>query len=146
MLAAMRAQNGAISPVIESHPNFVIALRLWDALALGDAAALRELLSEKSTWKMSGDSTLAGSYVGSAAILDFLARVGELTDDLQSDLLDIFVGESGGVIRYRLRAERGPRRLDTEHLFRFHVAEGRIVEAVFAPIDLYGYDRFFRLQ
>ena len=146
MLAAMDAQTGVISPVMQAHPHFVIARRLWDALALGDAAALRELLSEKSTWKMCGDSTLAGSYVGSGAILDFLARVGELTDDLQSDLLDIFVGDSGGVIRYRLRAERGRQRLDTEHLFRFHVAEGRIVEAVFAPIDLYGYDHFFELQ
>lgn len=142
----MGAQSAAIRLAMAEHPHFLIARRLWDALALGDVAALHELLSEKSTWKMCGASPLAGSYVGIDAILDFLARVGELTDELQSDLLDIFVGERGGVVRYGLQAKRGLHRLETEHLFMFHVAEGRIVEAVFAPIDQYGYDRFFVLQ
>jgi ketosteroid isomerase-like protein len=142
----MGGQISEIRVSVEAHPHFVVARRLWDAIALGDAAALRLLLSEKSLWKLCGNSPLAGSYLGIDAILDFLARVGELTDDLRSDLLEIFVGDRGGVIRYRVQAVRGTQQLDTEHLFRFRVKEGRIVEAVFAPIDQYGYDEFFVLQ
>ena len=128
------------------HPNAVVARRLWDAIAHADAPALRELMSEKTAWRMPGDSLVAGIYVGADAVLDFMARVGELTDELYSDLIDIFVSDRGAVLRYVIHATRGARRLDTEHLFVIRVAEGRITEAVFAPIDQQRYDRFFSPQ
>lgn len=131
---------------MESHPNFVLARRLWDGIACGDAPALRALLSEKSVWRMYGRSPLAGTYVGVDAILDFMARVGELTDDLHSELIDVFVGPGGAVLRYSIHARRGAQRLDTEQLFLFRVDRGRIVEGVFAPFDQYAYDRFFLPQ
>jgi ketosteroid isomerase-like protein len=128
---------------MEDHPNFVIADQLWDAIARGDTAALRELLSDKAVWRMYGRSSLAGAYSGPDAILEFMARVGELTDDLRSDLIDILVSDRGAVLRYNIHAVRGTQTLDTEHLFLIRVAGGLITEAVFAPIDQYGYDRFF---
>lgn len=131
---------------LEAHPHFAIARRLWDAIALGDGELLSEVLSEKSVWRMLGRSTLAGTYVGVDAIFDFLARVGESTDDLQSDVSDIYVSEAGGVIRYRVRALRGVQTLDSEQLFVFHVEDGVIDEAFLAPVDPYAYDRFFVLQ
>ncbi len=129
---------------VHDHPHFVLARRLWNSIALGDASALRELLSEKSVWRMHGHSPLAGTYVGVDAILHFMARVGELTDDLHSDLIEIFVNERGAVMRYGVHAVRGSQTLDTEHLFMIRVARDRIIEGVFAPVDQYGYDRFFR--
>jgi ketosteroid isomerase-like protein len=128
---------------MQQHANFTIAHKLWDAIAMADAAALRELLSEKSTWRMPGGSALAGSYVGADAILEFMARVGELADDLQSDLIDIYVSEEGAVLRYGVHAVRGSERLDTEHLFPIRIEDGRITGGVFAPIDQLAYDRFF---
>ena len=128
------------------HPNLVIARRLWDAIARADAPALRELMSEKTVWRMPGDSLVAGTYVGADAVLHFMARVGELTDDLHSDLVDIFVSERGAVLRYAIHAIRGTRSLDIEHLFMIRIVEGRITEAVFAPIDQQRYDRFFSPQ
>jgi len=125
------------------HPNAVVARRLWDAIAHADAPALRELMSEKTVWRMPGDSLVAGTYVGADAVLDFMARVGELTDDLHSDLIDIFVSDRGAVLRYSIRAIRGARILDIEHLFVIRVVEGEITEAVFAPSDQQRYDRFF---
>ena len=128
---------------MEEHPNHVIARCLWDAIARADASALRDLMSEKTVWRMPGDSLVAGTYVGADAVLDFMARVGELTDDLHSDLIDIFVSDRGAVLRYSIRAIRGARILNIEHLFVIRVVEGRITEAVFAPVDQHRYDRFF---
>ena len=128
---------------MEEHPNHVIARCLWDAIARADASALRDLMSEKTVWRMPGDSLVAGTYVGADAVLDFMARVGELTDDLHSDLIDIFVSDRGAVLRYSIRAIRGARILDIEHLFVIRVVEGEITEAVFAPSDQQRYDRFF---
>jgi ketosteroid isomerase-like protein len=128
---------------MEEHPNTVVAQRLWDAIANADAPALRELMAEKTMWRMPGDSLVAGSYVGADAVLDFMARVGELTDDLISDLIDIFVSDRGAVLRYVIHATRGAQRLDTEHLLAIRVVGGRITEAVFAPVDQIRYDRFF---
>jgi ketosteroid isomerase-like protein len=131
---------------MEEHPNLVIARRLWDVIARADASALRDLMSDKTVWRMPGDSLVAGTYVGADAILHFMARVGELTDDLHSDLIDIFVSERGAVLRYAIHAIRGPRSLDIEHLFMIRVVGGRITEAVFAPVDQQRYDRFFSPQ
>jgi ketosteroid isomerase-like protein len=36
------------------HPNLVVAQSPWDAVARSDAAALRELMSEKTVWRMPG--------------------------------------------------------------------------------------------
>jgi len=135
-----------MSGALATHPHFVLARWLWDAIALGDATRLRELLSEDSVWSVSGRSSFAGSYVGSDAILDYLARVGEATDELRSELREISVGETGGVIRYRLRAVRGLQTLDSEQLFVFEVSQGRVAAARIAPVDSYAYDRFFMLQ
>jgi ketosteroid isomerase-like protein len=128
---------------MQEHENFIIARKLWDAIATVDVPALNELLSDKCIWRMPGSSALAGSYVGADAILGFMAHVGELTEDLQSDLIDIYVSEEGAVLRYGVHAIRGTERLDTEHLFPIRIEDGRIVSAVFTPIDQLAYDRFF---
>jgi ketosteroid isomerase-like protein len=130
---------------VDAHSNHVIVRDLWDAIARGDSAAIRALLSEKPVWQMPGSSAVAGSYVGADAVLHFLARIGELTDDLQADLLDSFVSERGAVLHYRIHAVRGSERLDTEHLFLVRIEAGRIFEATFAPFDQQRYDRFFTL-
>ena len=53
------------------------------------------------------------------------------------------VSERGAVLRYSIHAIRGTRSLDIEHLFMIRVVDGRITEAVFAPVDQDRYDRFF---
>ena len=129
------------------HRNHTVALDLWDAIARGDALALTRLLAEKCAWTMPGDSPLAGVYEGPEAIFHFMARLGELTDDLRSDLVDIFVSDRGAVVRYRIHAERGAETLDMEHLFMIGIDEdGLITEGVFAPIGQHRYDHFFRPQ
>lgn len=131
---------------MREHRNLRVARRLWDSIATADVSALHALLSEKSVWRMYGDSPLAGSYVGADEIIEWMARVGELTNELRSDLVDIFTSDQGAVLRYRVHAVRGIQELDMEHLFMIRVEDGCIIEAIFAPIDQARYDRFFAPQ
>ncbi len=127
----------------KEHPNRVIARRLWNAIAEADVHELREVIAPKAVWRMYGRNRWTGSYAGIDAILGFLASVGEQADELQSDLVDIFVSERGAVLRYKVHALRGDRVLDIEHLFMVRIDDGRVVEAVFALIDQHRYDRFW---
>jgi ketosteroid isomerase-like protein len=134
----------AVEPMrVEEHPSHVVARRLWNAIAAGDESALRAVIEPKAVWRMYGQSPLRGSYQGIDAILDFMASVGERADELQSDLVDIFVSDRGAVVRYKVHALRGDRVLDIEHLFLLRIEGGRVVEAVFAPIDQHRHDRFW---
>jgi ketosteroid isomerase-like protein len=130
---------------MEHHPHRALAEKLWNAIADADALALREALHEKSVWRMRGSSPLAGVYIGPDEVFKFLSLVGELSSDLRSELLDIFVSDRGAVMRYSVNAVRGNRRIDTEHLLRLEIENGQIVEALFAPLDQAEYDRFFSL-
>ena len=126
------------------HSNRRIALRLWQAIAESDVSTLSELVSDKAVWIMYGRSPLAGAYKGLESILGFRARVGELSDELSADLLDVFVSERGAVIRYAVHALRGRRRLEIEQLLMIRIERGVIVEGVFSPIDQERYDRFWQ--
>jgi ketosteroid isomerase-like protein len=125
------------------HANRDIAERLWNAIALADADELRGVIAPKAVWRMYGRSPLAGIYKGIDAILGFMAHTGELADELESSLLEVFTSGEGAVLRYSVRARREERVLNTEHLFMIRIAEGRIVEGVFAPVDQDRYDRFW---
>ena len=140
----MRAVPGASS--VTEHPHFAVSRRLWDAIAAADAPTLRDVLSPKTVWHMPGRSPLAGSYHGFDEVLDFLARVGELSDDLSAELVDVFVSDRGAVLRYAIKAHRGREVLDLEQLFITRIEDGHVVEARFVPSDQEAYDRFWRVQ
>ena len=125
------------------HPNRTLARRLWNAIAAAEVEEVRAVIAPKSVWRLYGTSPLAGSYEGIDAILDFLASVGEGADELQSDLVDIFVSHRGAVLRYTTHALRGSRVLDVEQLLLLRIDDGRVVEAVFVPIDQHRHDRFW---
>jgi ketosteroid isomerase-like protein len=142
----MERRTAAVSVRTTTHPHFQLARRLWDAIARADVEALGEVLDRATVWRVMGHSPLAGTYVGADAILDFLARVGEATDELRSSLTDIFVGERGGVIQYRVQASRGAQSLDTVQIFVFEVERDRIASATLTPTDQLAYDRFFQVH
>ena len=125
------------------HRNQVLSQRLWDAIATADEAELRALIAPKAVWRMYGRSPLAGSHKGIDAILHFMASVGERADELESNLIEIFANDGGAVLRYSVRALRGDRSLDIEHLFMIRIRRGEVVEGVFAPLDQHRYDEFW---
>ncbi|MGI9591552.1 MAG: nuclear transport factor 2 family protein [Myxococcota bacterium] len=131
---------------MERHPHTGIAYGLWAAIAAGDPLALAGLLDEKCTWHMPGRSPLAGDHEGIEGVTAFMARVGELSDELVAELRDVFVSDRGAVLHYTLEARRGSELLETEHLFRVRIENDRVTEGHFAPLDQESYDRFWRYQ
>jgi len=125
------------------HPNIAVAKRLWNAIATADVEQLQAVIAPDAVWIMPGRSPLAGRHEGIDAILGFLALTGELADELESQLLDVFTSDRGVILRYSVHASRRDRVLDIEHLFMIRVEHGCIVEGIFAPIDQGLYDRFW---
>ena len=128
---------------LEDHHHFEVSRCLWNAIADADVPVLRQVLAPKTVWHMPGRSPLAGTYVGVDAVLEFMAHIGELCDDLRSDLIDVFVSESGAVLRYAVTARRGPHELQVEQLFLTRIRDGRVEQARFVPLDQEAYDRFW---
>lgn len=128
------------------HRNTRIAHALWEAIAAGDAHALGGILDEKCSWRMPGRSPLAGSHEGIEGVTAFMARVGELSDDLTAELQDVYVSERGAVLHYSIEARRGSSTLDTQHLFCARIENGLVTDAFFAPVDQERYDRFWQCQ
>ena len=128
---------------VEPHPHRQTALQLWEAIASGNSDALREVLAPKTVWRMYGRSPLAGSYIGADAVLGLMAEVGERCDTMRAELVDVFVSERGAAMRYAIDARRGAHRLEIEHVLITRIACGKIVEAIFAPLDQEKYDRFW---
>ncbi|HSJ95442.1 MAG TPA: nuclear transport factor 2 family protein, partial [Myxococcota bacterium] len=62
------------------HPNAQLARRAWDAIAQGDADALRAVLAPDLIWRATAQGTpWFGVHQGADAAIDMLARVGEAT-------------------------------------------------------------------
>jgi ketosteroid isomerase-like protein len=128
------------------HPNMYVARRLWDAISSGDRDGVRELLSPDVVWRSHSAGSLSGEWKGADAVLDLLARTGELVDQLRSTLCDIYASEGGAVVRYRVEASRGAERLETEHLVIQRIRDGRVIEATTVPQDAERNLRFWRLH
>lgn len=128
----------------KAHPHFATAQKLWDAVAHGDAAQLRAILSPKIQWRTYGGGDLAGNFVGIDAVLDVLASVGDLTDELRSDLIDIFVNDRGAVLRTRLEVRRGSQELRVEQLVVLTIEGGRVVQMTSVTNDQDQSSRFWK--
>jgi len=125
------------------HPHFTLARTLWSAIADGDAETLGLLFAEDVTWRGVGLNPLAGTYHGPDEVLDYLASVGELTDEFSSRLKSIYVNDEGAVVIYHVSAIRDGRSLEMDHLTRLDVRNGVVVEALTVPVDQRVNDEFW---
>lgn len=128
------------------HPHAALMRRLWDAAARGDPDGVRDAYGPGAVLRAHGNNPVAGEFKGGRAIIDYLARMGELVDDLRLELLDVYSSADGAVVRYRTVADRGPKHLDMEYLYVGRVAGGRVVEADLVPSDQRRNDDFWRLD
>jgi len=125
------------------HPHFTLARTLWSAIADGDAEALGLLLAEDVTWCAVGLNPLSGVYQGPDEVLDYLARVGEMTDEFSSRLESIYINDEGAVVIHHVSARRGGRSLEMDFLTRLSVRNAVVVEALMLPIDQRENDEFW---
>jgi ketosteroid isomerase-like protein len=125
------------------HPYLTLARTLWSAIADGDAEALGLLLAEDVAWRAVGLNPLAAVYRGPDQVLDYLARVGEMTDEFSSRLESIYINDEGAVVVHHVSARRGVRSLEMDFLTRLGVRNGVVVEALVVPVDQRANDEFW---
>jgi hypothetical protein len=136
---------GGPAPALD-HPNDRLTRAIWAAISSGDADALRERLAPEVVWYARSSGALSGSHGGVEAVIELLARTGDLVDDLRMDLSDVFVSDRGAVASYHVAARRGDRRLDTNMLLVTHIRDGRVTEVLTVPVDAEESDSFWSLR
>jgi len=125
--------------------NAAIARRLWRAAAAGDPEPFLEF-DPKVVWRTHGTSANAGRFHGIDDMLRYLAGIGQSVEDMRSELIDVLASERAAVIHFRIRAERGPRRLDGEYFLWLGIDGGVVREVTAVPFDQAAADLFWRLD
>jgi hypothetical protein len=117
-------------PPTPEHPNALRVRELFAAFRHGDVAAVNAALAEQAVWHFPGRrGGLAGSHRGRAAILQFLARVVQLTGGtFHLELEDVLANDRIAVAFFRGHAERGGKRLDNPTCLRMRIEGAQVVE------------------
>jgi ketosteroid isomerase-like protein len=113
----------------------VVSHRLWNAICDGDPDGIRGILSPRIQWRSYGAGDLSGIFTGAEAVLDLLASAGDLVDEINSKLIDVFSSENGAVLRYTVDAYRGSKEIHLEHILVLEIRDELIVEAVSIPSE-----------
>jgi uncharacterized protein len=103
----------------------------WAALATGDRAEIEKYWSQDLRWLVPGHNQLSGWKENLDEFLDFMRRVGELSDNSfnMQTVTTMVSDEYSANLTYNTGSRPDGRRLsiDVIHIFRWH--DGKIVEA-----------------
>ena len=131
-------------PSDHDNPLVVAYFRMIRAFNEGDLGAVRALLHEDVVYTIPGRSPIAGTARGVSQHLEQLQRARIMSNDtLRLEPSDVVASAKRLFVYGRITAQRGDRRLDSEHLVVFRFESGRIVEGRTVPIDLYEFDAFW---
>lgn len=131
---------------MHDHPNAVLARELWEATSKSDASTIMQLLAPGIIWRTYGGGALGGLSEGPEAVLNLLARAGELVDQMTMRVVDIFASDQGAVIHYIVEANQGPKSLDMQVVLVMYIESGRVTDAFTVPTHTSEDNAFWRLQ
>ena len=129
----------------DSMSNTDLIRRGYQAFNEADVEALQAILADDVTWTTPGESTVAGTARGKAAVLAQFGRYGGETDGtFKADLLGVFEGDDGRVVglHHNTGARNGDN-LDTRCCIVFDVRNGQVVSGTENFFDLYNWDQFW---
>ena len=112
-----------------------LARRAWSAVSRGDTETLTEILAPGVVWHATGANPWRGDHEGIDAILDYLARIGEMTERFEATLVDVLASKERVLIVFRAILERGSRRLDVPYLLLARVEGAHATEVWTVPLD-----------
>ncbi len=127
---------------MEMHPNAQAVLRGFQAFAEGDMATMKELYHPDAVWHTGGRNQFSGDYHGPDAIIRFF---GEITSEasIENELHAILADDEHVVVLTNGTLTRGDEALDTQNVFVFHLADGKVTETWLTPLDPYAADEFW---
>lgn len=128
----------------KEHPNAEVAQRLWLAVAEGNREIVESLLDENVVWKGIGRNPMSGEYRGREGVLDYLAGIGEATDEFRSSLDGVYAGDDGAVMVYHVEARRGKKTLAMDYFHLLRIENGVIVGGTVVPVDQHENDEFWK--
>ena len=123
--------------------NMTLAKAIWDALSVGDAEVLNELLADDLLWHVAGNSPISGTRKGQDEVIDYLGSLGTETEVYDLELRDILVNDDRGLILFRAIGKRLDKTLDTHFMLLFQVEDNQIKEAWSNPFDQRAVDDFW---
>jgi len=125
--------------------NTDLIRRGYQAFNEADVQALQAILADDVTWTTPGESTVAGTARGKAAVLTQFGRYGGETDGtFKAELLEVFEGDDGRVIGlHRNTGARNGNSLDTQCCIVFDVRNGQVLSGTETFFDLYNWDQFW---
>ncbi|HYL52133.1 MAG TPA: nuclear transport factor 2 family protein [Acidimicrobiia bacterium] len=131
--------------MIDSMTNTDLIRRGYQAFNEADVDTLQKILADDVTWTTPGESTVAGTARGKAAVLTQFGRyAGETEGTFKADLLEVFEGENGRVIGlHHNTGTRNGYNLDTRCCIVFDIRNSQIVSATENFFDLYNWDHFW---
>jgi uncharacterized protein len=121
---------------MNEHPNAQLARRAWDAISNGDGAGLRDTMNEDVVWRATARGTpWAGIHAGRDGIVDFLARVGEVSEVFHASLVDVLASDERVLFVFHVSLRREGRVAELDYLLLGRVRDGRFSELWTVPLD-----------
>ena len=128
-----------------AHPNEDLVREGFAAFGRGDMDTLRkQFFADDVRWHVSGRSPLAGDYEGPEQVIQYFARVIELTDGTFSiELHDVLANDEHAAALITIRGERAGKQLNDNTVLTYHIRDGKVTEVWGHATDLYAVDEVF---
>ncbi len=117
------------------HPNAILLKQAWQAVADGDGETLRALFADDVQWHVTSGSPWHGTHVGTDAILEYLAQVGDAGETYETSLEELLVGDRFSAMVCHVHAKRGNRVLENGQVLLARIEEGRVAEVWTLTLD-----------
>jgi uncharacterized protein len=128
-----------------AHPDEGLVREGFAAFGRGDMDALRkQFFADDVRWHTPGRGLISGDYEGTEQVIQYFARVFELTDGTFSlELHDVLANDEHAVALITVRGERAGKQLTDNEVLTYHIRNGKISEVWVHATDLYAADEFF---
>jgi ketosteroid isomerase-like protein len=114
---------------VEPHPNVVTYLEAIEAFNRDDLEAVQNHVRADVVYRIPGDSIIAGEHTGIEGFARVLRRMRTESDGtLALTPLAVLADDENLIARARVTARRGPKTLDTEHVYGFRFIDGKLAD------------------
>ena len=128
-----------------AHPNEDLVREAYAAFGRGDMDALRDkFFTQDVRYYVTDRSPLAGDYEGVDQVLQFFARIFEMSGGTFSfELHDVLANDEHAVALVTVRAERAGKQLNDNMVQISHLRDGKAYEVWNPATDQYAQDEFW---
>jgi len=128
-----------------AHPNEDLVREAYAAFGRGDMDALRDkFFTQDVRYHVTDRSPLAGDYEGVDQVLQFFARIFEMSGGTFSfELHDVLANDEHAVALVTVRGERAGKQLNDNMVQISHLRDGKAYEVWNQATDQYAQDEFW---